>query len=272
MNLFKFFIFFFLIQSCISCAENRNKITGKTEKILATKNMSVKIYQTKNFAVFTAQKITDPKKNLRIYLEGDGKAYINEYMPSLDPTPGSYFFINLIAQDDYPNLIYIARPCQYIESKNCQEKYWTDARFSKEIIASIKEILQELSSYKLELIGYSGGAAIANYLAEQNKNIINIRTIAGNLDHEHFCRIHQVPDLAGSLAPMRDFAKLGKIPQIHFVGKKDKVIPPIIAEKFLQKFSRKNCIKIVEVEGATHSKGWQEKWAELLKIEPTCAN
>lgn len=269
INLFKKNSLFFLV-FLISCAQNNQKIIEKTNDIFAKQKMLPQIYQTKNFTIFTAQKISDPKQDLRIYLEGDGKAYANDHGPSFDPTPTSYFLPNLIAQDNFANIIYIARPCQYITSQKCQEKYWTNARFAPEIIDAIDEILQNFPDKKLQLIGYSGGGAIAQYLAARHNNISNIRTIAGNLDHQKFCDIHAVPRLSGSLRSEENFYKLEKIPQIHFVGTKDKVVPPIIAQEYLEKLSQKNCTKIIEVEGAKHSLGWQEKWQGLLAMQPQC--
>ncbi len=269
--MFKAFLIIFVLLFCDSCVENRAEITQKTSEIFAQQNLAAKIYQTKNFTIFTAQKISDPKQDIRVYLEGDGKAYITEYQPAQDPTPTSYFFAKLVAQDNFPNIIYIARPCQYVASEKCEEKYWTDARFSAEIIDAIDEVLQEFSGKKLQLIGYSGGGAIANYLATRHENIVSIRTIAGNLDHEKFCEIHAVPYLERSLKPNQSLDRLEKIPQIHFAGSKDKIVPPIIAQEYLQKLVHKNCTQVVEVKGVTHFSGWQERWAELLEIKPVCA-
>ena len=247
----------------VSCVDSRVKITQKTT--------SVKIYKTPNFSIFTAQKISDPKQDLRVYLEGDGMAYISEYEPSDDPTPTSYFLTKLIMEDDFPNVIYIARPCQYVESKNCEEKYWTDARFAPEIVDAIDQVIHQFPDKKLQLVGYSGGGAIAGYLAQRNNNITNIRTIAGNLDHQKFCEIHKVPLLTGSLPPISDFTNLEKIPQINFVGESDDITPITLMQEYSEKFANKSCVKILELKGANHFNGWKGRWKKLLQVEPTCA-
>ena len=45
--------------------------------------------------------------------------------------------------------------------------------------------------------------------------------------------------------------QFAKIPQIHYVGKNDKVIPPILAREFVG-----NDDLIIEVDGASHNEGW----------------
>lgn len=257
---------FFLLANC---ALGREGVTEKTTEIFAKKGMISKIYPAKNFEVFTSQKILDSKQDLRVYLEGDGKAFIFGEA-SQDPTPTSYFLANLISKDDFPNILYIARPCQYVVSEKCEEKYWTEARFAPEIIDAIDEVLRQFSDKKIQVIGYSGGAAVAQYLAARHNNIVSIRTIAGNLNHEKFCDIHAVPRLQKSMPSERNFGRLEKIPQIHFVGTKDKIVPPAIAKEYLNKLSHKNCAQVFEIEGATHSSKWQEKWGELVLIEPKC--
>jgi hypothetical protein len=42
------------------------------------------------------QNAAQENRELTIYIEGDGKAYISKYKPSSNPTPQSFFLINLI--------------------------------------------------------------------------------------------------------------------------------------------------------------------------------
>lgn len=252
-----------------SCSTNHQSITTKTSELAKSQGLEPKIYQTKNFKIFTLQKISDKNKPIRIYLEGDGRAFLNRNLASTNPTPTSYFLINLIKEDDSPNLIYIARPCQYLDDQSCEQKYWTSDRFSAKIADSVNEVLQNFSTQKLQLIGYSGGGAIAKYLAVKNKNVTSFRTISGNLDQKKFAEIHRVAVLDEAFID-NDLTKLATIPQIHFVGAEDKIIPPIIAKTYLQKLPQKDCIKIITIEKATHYQGWDKKWQKLLEIEPTC--
>lgn len=256
---------FFTMLFLASCSLSKFEVLEDVKKIGRDHDMTVKIYHVKNFDIFTLEKISDPKKPVRIYIEGDGRAYVNKYQASLDPTPTSRFLINLIAQDDSPNLVYIARPCQYVDSKKCEEKYWTSERFSAEAIAAISEVVDVFAKQKIELVGYSGGAMIALQLKQ--KNIKNIRTIAGNLDLEKFVELHKISELQ---TPPLDYAYLAQVPQIHFVGAKDKVIPLKVFEAYQKKLVGQNCVKLKIVAQADHQKNWQEKWADLLKAEPVC--
>lgn len=55
--------------------------------------------------------------------------------------------------------------------------------------------------------------------------------------------------------------QFAKIPQIHYVGSNDKVMPPILAREFIG-----NDDLIIEVDGASHNEGWgkiyNKVWSE----------
>jgi len=259
-------LFFFTILFLSGCSLSRLQLLEKAKKNGAAHGMTEKIYHTKNFEIFTLQKITDPKKPLRIYIEGDGRAYVTRYQPALDPTPTSGFLLNLVMQDNAPNLLYIARPCQFVESKNCEEKYWTDQRFSSEAISAIAEVIDNFAAKKIELVGYSGGAMLALHLPQ--KNILNLRTIAGNLDLEKFVAIHKISTLS---TPDIDYNFFAKIPQIHFVGSADEVIPYEIFDAYRKKNPRQNCLKLKIVNGATHNQNWPNDWQKFLAEKPSCS-
>lgn len=262
----KNFIIFISVILLTACGSKRLELVKQSEEIAAKNSLKSKIYHTKNFEIYTLQKITDIKKPIRIYIEGDGRAYVTRYQPSLDPTPTSNFLINLIAQDSAPNLLYIARPCQFVDSKNCEEKYWTDQRFSAEAISAISEVVSEFSKHKIELVGYSGGAMMALHLDE--KNILNLRTVAGNLDLEKFTSLHKISPLQ---TPEIDYVSWSKIPQIHFIGSADDVVPYEIFEAYSKKLPKQNCLKLKIINGATHSKNWGMDWQNMLAQKPSCS-
>jgi hypothetical protein len=277
MNIFFFVALMTLLNGCVA---GYTKIANKTSQIGSQVGLNPQIYQTKNFKIFTLQKITDPKKNLRIYFEGDGKAFISRNVISPNPTPTSYFTVNLITQDPFPNIIYIARPCQFVEDKKCYqnqpEKYWTDQRFSREVLDSIDEVVEKFSKFRLEIVAYSGGATVAKYIAAKNQtkyhNVASFRTLAGNVDNQKFAEIHQIKKLE-SLADNKEILlQLQNIPQIHFIGNDDEVTPDLLASSYLEKLPKKSCTKIIRVSEVTHSSGWQANWKQLLRIKPLCQN
>lgn len=109
-----------------------------------------------------------PDSRLRVYLEGDGRAWITATQPSLDPTPRDLLLARLALSDPRPS-VYLARPCQFVQSPGCTPQYWTHARFAQEIVDSLSEALDQLQrqhgNRDFELIGYSGGGAQVQTLA-----------------------------------------------------------------------------------------------------------
>ncbi len=258
--------FFFVIFLLSSCSINNIPAINNAVKTTELKGLKSKIYQTKNFNIFTLQKISDKREPIRIYVEGDGRAYINRYRVSPDPTPDTNFLLQLVMQDSSPNLVYIARPCQYVDSDKCEEKYWTSHRFSAEAIAAIQEVVNSFSPQQdLELVGYSGGAQIILHLT--NKNIKNIRTINGNLDLEKFSQLNKMPNF---LAPKLDYKRISLIRQTHFVGTDDPIIPIDIFRRYKLRMKKKNCINLKLIPDASHSKNWIEQWDKLLEKKPLC--
>jgi hypothetical protein len=253
------------LAATIDCSQ-REELNLRIKEFTKTNNFIEKIYYKKEFNIFTLQKILNSEKPLRIYVEGDGFAYANRYRASIDPTPKTTFLFELMTQDNSVNLLYISRPCQYVSNEKCQQKYWTSERFSSEVIAAISEVVDEFKDHEIELVGYSGGAMIALQL--QQKNIKNIRTIAGNLDLDEFVKTHKISPLETAKI---NYERLSKIPQIHFIGAADKVIPPQIFIEYQKKLTQKNCVKMKIIEGATHGKNWQEKWSDLVNSRVFCS-
>jgi len=259
---------FLLLAACAARPETIREDLGKQAAALGFKEH---IYQTGYFKIFTLQKITNPDLPLRIYIEGDGRAYLNKSMPSSDPTPQSRTLPELVEEDNYPNIVYLARPCQYgLHDDKCGETFWTLGRFAPEVVNSENEVVHKFGNNKIELVGYSGGAEIAVFLAAANPNIISLRTIAGNLDYNAFTKIHDSAPLIYSVNPDNAIKKISNLPQVHFIGAEDTNITAEVAQSYKAKQNLNSCSKFMLIDGATHSEGWQEKWPELLAIVPTC--
>ena len=205
------------------------------------------------FVVSAWKKVTNSKDLYHVYIEGDGNAFNARGQATNDPTPKSSFMRLLAADDAKANVIYLARPCQFTKGSQCTQKYWTTARFSPEIIEAEYHSIRELvNNAPVILIGYSGGAQIAGLLSvTKDLNIQKVITIAGNLDHKAWTEYHHLPPLSESLNLADYKAKFSKIPQIHYVGEKDKVIPPILIKDFV---TNPNLIRIIS--DASHGDGW----------------
>jgi dienelactone hydrolase len=117
----------------------------------------------------------------------------------------------------------------------------------------------------LVLVGFSGGGTIAALLAARRSDVARIVTVAGNLDIAASAAHHRVPALAASLNPADDWARLQSIPQLHFVGEKDRVAPPKLAEAYADRFpgARRPAIRVVPE--FTHSCCWAAEWPRLAR-------
>ncbi len=212
-----------------------------------------------------------------IYIEGDGSEFTSPQEWEDNPTPKNPVALHLASKDRANNVIYIARPCQYtatLSNKPCPNSDWKGSRFSPEIIESFNIALDEIQNrYNIKafhLIGYSGGAAVATLLAAERKDILSIRTIAGNLDHEAQSDILGSEKLDNSLNPIESAAKLTRTPQYHFIGGQDKITPPAVLHSYLQSMPPTNCVQTMLVQEASHDKGWVNKWSELLELPVKC--
>lgn len=224
------------------------------------------------FTLATYQRFKALSNNIRIYIEGDGRAWETRSRLSDDPTPSNPVALALAVADQSDAVVYIARPGQFSsqDSAECDPAYWSGRRFAPEVVESFDkaiDILKEKSGAKnIELIGYSGGGAIAVLVAASRGDVSSLRTVAGNLDPKALCEYHKVSQLYGSLDPLDVAQEITGIPQRHFVGSKDKTVPLSIAESFVKREGNTDCDCITIVDGATHKNGWRERWKELLLL------
>mgnify|MGYP003289544023 CR=1 FL=1 len=210
-------------------------------------------------------RIDAPKEPLRIYIEGDGHSFDAYNRPTNNPTPQSTFLRDIAANDPNPNVVYLARPCQYLQTGTCTQNDWTCGRFSPQIINSMEQSVNMLAkkaqTQKIILIGYSGGAQIAGLIAVKNpKRVQKIITIAGVLDQEAWTSYHKDTPLTSSLNLKNYQDTFNQIPQIHYIGKKDKVVPPILTYNFVSDTN-----KIVLVEKADHQDGFGKIYQDIYK-------
>ncbi|MFH1190329.1 MAG: alpha/beta hydrolase [Candidatus Omnitrophota bacterium] len=242
------------------------------EKIARRAGFAKEYIKTKDFTLMTYQRFNSPGEKIRIYIEGDGRAWNSRNRLSDDPTPSNPIALQLAAADHSGNVAYIARPGQFPDGNPtaCDGVYWSGRRFAPEVVDSFMEavdILKKKSGARaLELTGYSGGGAIAVLIAARRDDVAALRTIAGNLDHAAVNRYHNVSSLKGSLNPIDHAETVSKIPQRHFSGSKDRTVPPFIADLFTERAGDASHARVTKVEGASHDAGWVDKWPELLSV------
>jgi len=212
---------------------------------------------------------------LRVYLEGDGLAWLSRTQLSDDPTPLHPTALELALRDPGAAVLYLGRPCQYTEGaerRGCDNSYWSSHRFAPEVIESLGQALDQAKrlsgATSLTLIGYSGGGAAAVLLAERRHDLAALATVAGPIDTGAWVRHHQVTPLTGSLDPVAEIGRLAGLPQVHFVGANDEVVPPAIVRGALERIGPDAVRTLVVVAGADHRCCWADKWGALQQQVP----
>jgi hypothetical protein len=216
-----------------------------------------------------------------LYIEGDGAPYATGTITNFFNTPTDPVGIRLAAQDGSTNVLYLARPCQYRQkfmgSKDCPQDFWTTHRFAPEVLQAYNNALDNMKKYHditgFHIVGFDGGGAIAALLAAQRNDILTLRTVAGNLDPDVFARVNNITFLEGSLNPVNYAEKLSRVPQRHYVGKLDRVMPPAVYASYAQRLQRAgglDCTSVTLVDNADHERGWVEQWRVLKDLPATC--
>lgn len=223
------------------------------------------ILSTQPFPLVLGSSVQHPSASrIRVYLEGDGHAWATASQPSLNPSPRHLLVAQLALSDPTPSL-YLARPCQYVITSDCNPDVWTDRRFSEEVMVSLEQALDliktRLGNRDFELVGYSGGAALALVLAARRDDIALVQTLAGNLSPRQWTKLHHLSPLAGSLDPLDYRVRLAQIPQRHLLGANDRIVPPILLVNYQNRLGETECLESVVLEEATHSDGWTETWS-----------
>jgi hypothetical protein len=223
--------------------------------------------QTNQFLLTIYQRFDNTDKNkdkdLTVYIEGDGMAWISRDQLSTNPTPIHPIALELASLDKKENILYIARPCQYLWPKvtirNCSSEYWNNKRGSEEVIDSINQVITIIKARKgvssINLIGYSGGGGVAALITARRDDVKKLITVAGNLNYQLFTQMHNLTPMNGSMDPITVAKRIKSIPQLHYVGSNDKIVPEQIARSFSD--------DVVVVDGITHT-NWAEKWEIIL--------
>lgn len=210
---------------------------------------------------------------IRVYIEGDGHAWATRSQPSLDPTPRRLLVAGLAFDDPTPS-IYLARPCQFVMAAGCSSEIWTTRRFSEVVVVSLEQALNQIKArygnHDFELIGYSGGAALALLLAARRDDIAQIQTLAGNLSPQRWVQLHQLSPLTGSLDPDNYSKVLAQIPQRHLAGGKDNAVPPVLMRSYIETLEGPVCIESTIIPDTTHTAGWQQAWRAFRELPLHC--
>jgi len=208
-------------------------------------------------------------EDLVVYLEGDGRGVVRDKVTQ-DPTPSQPLSYELAAADPAPAVLYLARIGQYQPTQTGPEfqPYWSEKRLAEEAVVAAGQALDEakrrLGARRLHLVGYSGGGGLAILLAQRRTDVASLVTVVGLLDTHWWVREKNYYPLTGSLNPADLAASLAELPQVHFYGAFDNIIPGAMSSHFqsLAPFTR---FQRVEIQ-TNHWKNWAEWWPDLLKM------
>jgi len=225
-------IFLLLCAAVTGCA-TRPENPAFTEKVMETKYLS--------FAVW--EKDIQKGEPLRIYIEGDG-----------DPTPRKAVGFELAKNDPNQNVIYVSRPCQYVDCAECRNPaLWQEERFNEEIVDEMKSLVVYLAhKYEtpaLDLIGYDGGGTMALLIASKIP-VRQVITVGGILDTQAYSREQNV--ILNGLNPADLTDKLAQVAQVHYVGGRDKKAPQSGAERFASRLRNAKSVQIKRLPNADH--------------------
>ena len=163
---------------------------------------------------------------LTIYIEGDGANWVLQMVPPRNPTPRRSIVASLATQDRSPFIMYLARPCQFIDisqNKGCDPSMWADKRFSSHVIQlsndAIDKVLRDLPAVQLNLVGHSGGGTLATLIASTRNDVRCLVTLASPLDISTWARSLSVAPLLLSKNPADPNVQLKNIRQTHFFVK-----------------------------------------------------
>ena len=229
--------FVLLLTFCLCACVNRPHDPEWTEKTIKTKYLSFQVWE----------KDVHEGGDLRLYIEGDGS-----------PMPDRPIAFELAQRDPNPNVIYISRPCQYVDCEECKNPaLWQEERFNEEIVNEMKSLVVHLShKYKspaLDLIGYDGGGTMALLLATRIP-VRQVITIGGILDTKTYASDQGIT--LNGMNPLRFLNTLSAVKQVHYVGTEDTKTPPQHAEYFVTRLKDPLSAVIKSVPGATHT-DWQ---------------
>jgi Poly(3-hydroxyalkanoate) synthetase len=205
---------------------------------------------------------------LVVYLEGDGRGVIKGRVTQ-DPTPSRAMGFELARSDPAPAVLYLARIGQFQSAQTGQkyQAYWSNKRLAEEAVQAAGQAIDEakarLGARRIHLIGYSGGGGLAILLAERRSDVASLSTVAGLLDTYWWVREQNYQPLTGSLNPADQAARLTSLPQVHFYGRDDSIIPPDMSAHFqtLAPFTNFQRVGL----DTNHWKAWPELWPGLLK-------
>lgn len=207
---------------------------------------------------------------LVVYLEGDAPAWrAGGRQVSQRPPPLAPLALSLAARDPAPAVAWLGRPCQGVdpEAAGCDPSLWSDRRFSETVVAALDEALDALreaaGARELELVGYSGGGVLAALLAARRSDVARLVTVSAPLALGDWRAHHGLGPLDAEDPARIAAPRLDAVPQVHWAGSRDAVVPAWLIERYCRARSAAlDCrVRVAEVDHG----GWRDAWPRTLR-------
>jgi pimeloyl-ACP methyl ester carboxylesterase len=212
---------------------------------------------------------TSRPESVTIYVESDGAPWRLPDEPPADPTPLKPFVMRMAIADSSTPTAYLSRPCQYLSQTarhDCDPRLWMQARFSGEAVAATNQAVDQIKTSTgartVNLVGYSGGGAMAVLVAARRNDVNCLVTIAAPLDTNAWTDALGVSRLEMSLNPVDAAGELRGVRQTHFRGLRDKLVSPATVNRFIE---RAKPATVVDKPDFDHQCCWSEEWRELSR-------
>jgi hypothetical protein len=252
-----------------------------------------------------------PPMPLLAVFEADGAPWRGDgYFPPENPTPdravGAEIAITLARAYPKAPILYIARPCQFIDpassgfERHCADNHlWTSGRFGGRVVQEASALIDAVQRGSLGtansalidsgasdsaptdssftggapvpvLVGYSGGGTLALLVALYRSDIACLTTFASPLDLQAWARVLRLTPLADSLDPADQISGLAKIPRLGFwFGSADSLVPIQAAGRLAQMNAHRGALHIVEGLGHRPVDAWVAGARDRLRL--SCA-
>ena len=206
--------------------------------------------------------VTGPDDVVHLYIDGDGRPFINRTTVAADPTPRQSQVLRWMLLDPSPSY-YLGRPCYLgmAQQDQCEARWWTTDRYADPVVVSMVIAAQQLLKGRPAiLIGYSGGGSIAAHMAGRLENVQGLITVAANLDTAAWTQHHGYTPLNVAAEPVTALDEVRRTPQMHLLGGRDKNVPVALVRTLAASAKDRFCV----IERFTHDCCWERKWPQLL--------
>lgn len=245
---------------------NGCSVNNKYNTLVNNNNLIKTSFNAKEFssiALFNALYYSNNKSTLYVFIEGDGIPWKTRTEISNNPDPKNPLTLELMTINKAPS-VYLSRPCYWIENNQCDVQWWTNKRYSKNIVDHMLKVLNKISSeyQSIILVGYSGGGTLAALISRSIKKPTTLITLSGNMNHKKWTNHHGYSPLTESLNPF-DYILPKNITQYHFSGDKDKNILP----QWIEEYSNNQInSRYFLMKNSDHKCCWVKNWKKIIQI------